>query len=362
MKNIFKIALVALLSLSLVACGGEEPTEPVETEETVETEGCPVKIGLVTDTGGVDDKSFNQSSWEGLVQFAKDNGLSYGTDSDSCVRYLQSASEADYIPNLSAFADEGCDLVMAIGFLFNSSVAEVAPLYPDTKFLIVDEAVEGENVTSAVFSAEQGGFLVGVAAGLEAAENGSNQVGFMGGMEGPIIGAFQAGYEQGVLAANPECKIYIEYSNSFDDDTIGQNLAKKMYDAGATVVFQAAGACGNGVIREARERQGEVWAIGVDKDQYEDGILESGDSIILTSMLKRVDRAVYQVAEDLLNGELEAGTRLFDLTNEGVGAEVTEGRNLSEETIATILDYAAKIEAGELTVSAEPTIAAGSTN
>ena len=354
MKNIFKIALISLLTLSLVACGGEEKTETPEVSG--DTTACPVRIGLVTDTGGIDDKSFNQSSWEGLTKFAEDNNM---TD---CVAYLQSSSEADYIPNLSQFADEGYDLVMAIGFLFSSSVAEVAKNYPETNFLIVDETVEGENITSAVFSAEQGGFLVGVAAGLEAAANGSNAVGFMGGMEGPIIGAFQAGYEQGVLAANPEATIYVDYANTFDDDTIGQSLAAKQYTAGATVVFQAAGACGNGVIREAKER-GDVWAIGVDRDQYEEGLNEDGSkSIILTSMLKRVDQAVYQVAEDLLNGELEAGTLVFDLPNEGVGAETTEGRNLSDETIATILDYAEKIKSGEIEVSAVPTIAAGSSN
>lgn len=355
MKKIFKIALVALLACSLCACGNNETEEEV-VEGGEEVAACPVRIGLVTDTGGVDDKSFNQSSWEGLTKFAEDNNM---TD---CVAYLQSSSEADYIPNLSQFADEGYDLVMAIGFLFSSSVAEVAANYPDTKFLIVDETVEGDNITSAVFSAEQGSFLVGVAAGLEAKENGSNAVGFMGGMEGPIIGAFQAGFEQGVLAVNPEATIYVDYANSFDDDTIGQSLAAKQYNAGATVVFQAAGACGNGVIREAKER-GDVWAIGVDRDQYEEGLNEDGSkSVILTSMLKRVDKAVYQVAEDLLNGKLEAGTRLFDLTSEGVTAETSEGRNLSAETIATIGEYADKILSGELVVSPEAQIAAGSTN
>ena len=353
MKKFLTLALVGLLSLSLVACGGSN--EGGNTEEP-NTDACAVKIGLVTDTGGIDDKSFNQSSWEGLTRYAEENNM---TD---CISYLQSGSEADYIPNLSQFADEGYDLVMAVGFLFSDAMKEVSVKYPETHFLLVDEVVEGDNVTSAVFSAEQGSFLVGVAAGLTAKENGSNAVGFMGGMEGPIIGAFQAGFEQGVLAVNPEATIYVDYADSFDDDSKGQNLAAKQYGAGATVVFQAAGACGNGVIKEAKER-GDVWAVGVDRDQYEEGIAEEGGkSIILTSMLKRVDMATYTTAKNLVEGTLEAGTMLFDMSNDGVGAELTADRNLSAETIATVEEYAAKIKNGEITVDPTPTIKNGGSN
>ncbi len=371
MNKLFKVLLMSLLTLSLVACSSNEssttePTkEPTTTESTTTEEpttgddGCTVKVGLVTDTGGVDDKSFNQSAWEGLVRYAEENGFS--TEAGECINYLQSTSDADYIPNLSNFADQGYDLVIAVGYLFEDAINEVAPLYPDTNFLFIDSVSDHSNVMSAVYAAEQGSFLVGVAAGLEAKANGSNAVGFVGGMEGPLIGSFQAGFEQGVLAANPEATIYVEYADSFSDDAKGQQLAAKLYDAGVTVIYQAAGGAGNGVIKEAKER-GDVWVVGVDKDQFEDGVLDSGESVILTSMIKRVDSSSFAAATAVLDGTFVGETVVFDLTNEGVGAELTAGRNLSDETIATIQDYAAQIGDGTIVVESTPTIAKGSSN
>ncbi len=363
MKKLFKLALALILTLGLVGCTStttepEETTVPTETT-TPEVATCEIKVGLVTDMGGVDDKSFNQSAWEGLVRFAEENG--YPTESGECITYLQSESDADYLPNLQTFADQGYDLVMAVGYLFQEAVDTVAPLYPDTKFLFVDSVSDNANVMSAVYAAEQGSFLTGVAAGLESIESGSNTVGFIGGMEGPLIGAFQAGFEQGVLAVNPDATILVDYADHFADAAKGQALAVKQYDAGASIIYQAAGASGNGVIKEAKERGG-VWAIGVDKDQYEDGIVDDGSSIVYTSMIKRVDSSTYQAAMAALDGTFAGGVKSFDLTNEGVGAEVTAGRNLSDETIAMINDYAAKIQSGEIVVSAEPTIANGSSN
>lgn len=358
MKKALKLFLALLVSVSLAACSSNNTEEATTTEgsETTSTSGeCPVTIGLVTDMGGVDDKSFNQSAWEGVQRFAEENGL------QDCVSYLQSTTEADYVPNLSTFADEGKDLVIAVGYLFNEAITEVSANYPDTMFLFVDDVVDHENVESATFNAEQGSFLVGVAAGLTAMENGSKTVGFMGGMEGPIIGSFQAGYEQGVLTVCPDCKIYVDYADSYSDDAKGQQLAAKQYDLGATVIYQSAGNAGNGVIKEAKER-GDVWAIGVDKDQYEDGMKDDGTSVILTSMLKRVDSATYSACNDILNGTFEGGSKVFNLSNEGVGAEVTSGRNLSDDVIAQINDYAQKIQNGEIEVSSEATIANGSSN
>ncbi len=358
MKKALKLFLALLVSVSLAACSSSNTEEATTTEgsETTSTSGeCPVTIGLVTDMGGVDDKSFNQSAWEGVQRFAEENGL------QDCVSYLQSTTEADYVPNLSTFADEGKDLVIAVGYLFNEAITEVSANYPDTMFLFVDDVVDHENVESATFNAEQGSFLVGVAAGLTAMENGSKTVGFMGGMEGPIIGSFQAGYEQGVLAVCNDCKIYVDYADSYSDDAKGQQLAAKQYDLGATVIYQSAGNAGNGVIKEAKER-GDVWAIGVDKDQYQDGMKDDGTSVILTSMLKRVDSATYSACTDMLNGTFEGGTKVFNLSNDGVGAEVTSGRNLSDDVIAQINDYAEKIKSGEIEVSSEATIANGSSN
>lgn len=358
MKKVLKSALALLLVGALLAgCSKSATTETPATTDGTETAGtCPVKIGLVTDTGGVDDKSFNQSAWEGLVKYQTEAGLDA-----TCIGYLQSASDADYVPNLSTFADEDYDLIIAVGYLFQEAIDTVSANYPEKNFLFIDSVSESANVESAVYSAEQGSFLVGVAAGLEAKENGSNKVGFIGGMEGDLIGAFQAGFEQGVLAVNPEAKIMVDYAASFSDDSKGQTLAVKQYDAGATVIYQAAGAAGNGVIKEAKERQ-DVWVVGVDKDQYNDGMVDGNKSVILTSMIKRVDISTYTAAKAILEGNFKAGVVVFTLENDGVGAELTAGRNLSDATIATIEGYAAKIKAGEIKVESVPTIANGATN
>lgn len=349
MKRILKLILVAALALGLVACSNSSDSTGGDTKE------CTITIGLVTDTGGVDDKSFNQSAWEGLQKYAAEVG------EEDCIKYLQSNSDADYVPNLSQFGDDGTDLIVAVGYLFNDAIAKVAPNYPDSKFLVIDTTSDLENVASAVYSAEQGSFLVGVAAGLRAKEDGSNIVGFIGGEDSELIQAFQAGYEQGVLAVNPEAKIYVDYADSFADETKGQSLAQKQYDLGATIIYHAAGNVGNGVIKEAKER-GDVWVIGVDRDQYEDGMKDDGTSVILTSMLKRVDTATYSTAKALYDGNFTAEITTYTLDMDGVGAEISEGRNLTAEEIETIKGYVDQIVNGDIVVSAVPTIANGSSN
>ena len=351
MTKLLKLALCSILAVSLVACSGESNNEVACNEPEV-------SIGLVTDLGGIDDKSFNQSAWEGLEKFASENG--YSTEPGCEINFLQSDAEADYIPNLTTLADNGNDLVIAVGYLFAEAVATTAPNYPDTNFLFIDEISDQPNVMNAVFAAEQGSYLVGVAAGLKSIENGSNTVGFIGGMEGPLIGTFQAGYEQGVLAANPDATIIVDYADSFGDPAKGQTLAAKQYDAGATVIYQAAGASGNGTIKEARERK-DVWVIGVDKDQYAEGEYEGGN-VMLTSMVKRVDTASYTAAKAIKDGTFTGGTITFDLKNEGVSAELSTGRNLDDNTIEVINSYKDKIINGEISVATVPTIANGKTN
>lgn len=356
MAKFLKLLLASALVFALTGCGSTDSGDDTASDTTE----CPVRIGLVTDTGGVDDKSFNQSSWEGLLQYAEENNFS--TEKGECIDYLQSTSDADYIPNLSTYADEGYDLIIAVGYLFQEAIDTVAPLYPDSNFLFIDSASDNPNVMSAVYSAEEGCYLVGIAAGLESLASGSNTVGFMGGMEGELIGAFQAGFEQGVLEVNPDATIYVDYADSYSDDAKGQVLAVKQYDLGASTIYHAAGNAGNGVIKEAKERGGDVWAIGTDKDQYADGVIDDGSSVILTSFIKRVDVSTYTAANAVLNGTFEGGILNFTLENGGVGAELSLGRNLSDEDIAIIEDYAAKIVSGEITVSAIPTIANGSSN
>ena len=315
------------------------------------------KVGLVTDVGGIDDKSFNQGTWEGIVRFAQDNKLPKAN-----YKYLQSTAEADYVPNLTTFADEKLNLIVAPGFLFNNAMAEVAQKNPTQKFLIIDSVVadkDGKNITNvanAVFAEHEGSFLVGVAAALKAKADGKNTLGFIGGMQFPLIEKFQAGFEQGVKAIDPSMKIFVDYAGDFADPAKGQALAQKQFNAGAYIIFHAAGGTGNGMIKEAKERsqKGDVrWGIGVDKDQYSDGVYGS-KSAVLTSMMKRVDVAAYEVAKMTMAGKFPGAQVLtFSLANDGVGIPAVNP-NLSADITAKVKEFAAQIKSGKLKVSEIP--------
>lgn len=366
--------LVMVLSLSLTGCGKdketaddtydntqEETTDDVEeTEDEAEDEAeeeeeevveeINFAVGVVTDTGGIDDKSFNQGTWEGVVRFAEETGADH--------QYLQSESDADYVPNLSAFADEEYDLIVAPGFLFEESMGQVSDNFPEQNFLIIDTVVgDRPNVASAVFAEHEGSFLVGVAAALKAQEAEKDTVGFLGGMDFGLIQKFEAGFEAGVHAVDENMTVLVEYAGSFSDTQIGQTKAAYMYGEGAYIIYHAAGGCGNGLIKEAKDRRAngeDVWAIGVDKDQYEDGIYEGEQSAILTSMVKRVDVAAYDVAQQTLAGNFPGGEVLtFTLSNEGVGIP-ENNPNLSDEIVAEVKSYEEQIIAGDIVVSPVP--------
>ncbi len=319
----------------------------------------PIRVGLVTDIGGIDDKSFNQGTWDGLRAYGQENGGKEGRD----YKYLQSTAEADYVPNLSTFADEKLDLVVAPGFLFTSAMVEVATRYPQQKFLLLDAVAKDRagrplaNVANAVFAEHEGSFLVGVVAGLKAKADRQGTVGFVGGMQFPLIQKFQAGYEQGVKAVCPECKVLVDYAGEFGNPGKGQALAAKQFGAGAYIVFHAAGGTGNGVIKEAKERaqRGDVrWAIGVDKDQYADGTYGGGKSAVLTSMTKRVDVAAHDVAVMTRDGKFPGGQVLtFALKNHGVGLPA-KNPNVPADILARVAEYEARIASGQLQVAEVP--------
>ncbi len=318
----------------------------------------PITVGLVTDVGGIDDKSFNQGTWEGVKLFGKENGLKEGEG----IKYLQSTADADYIPNLSTFADEQLDLIIAPGFLFNEAMLTVATQYPDQKLMILDSVIQDKdgkmvpNVANAVFAANEGSFLAGVAAGLKAKADGKKIVGFVGGMKFPLIENFEVGYNQGVKAVLPGATIISDYTGSFTDAGKGQAMAAKQFGAGAYIIFQVAGGSGNGVIQEAKARsaKGDIrWAIGVDKDQYSDGIYSGTKSAILTSMMKRVDVAAHDVAVMTMNDKFPGGQVLvFDLKSKGVGLPA-KNPNLSAAIVKVIADYTTQIVSGKLKVDSK---------
>ncbi len=362
-KNLWVLVLVALLAmtLALTGCGnGEDNGEDVDPNDNGEAtdpdddngEDEDVEdffVGLVTDTGGIDDQSFNQGTWEGIQEFADE----YGAETN----YLQSEADADYVPNLSSFADDQVDLIVAPGFLFEDAIGQVADNFPNQNFLLIDAVVERDNIVNAIFAEEQGSFLVGVAAALTAQEAGEDTVGYIGGVDFELIQKFEAGFEAGVWAVDPDMNVLVEYVGDFSDPSTGGSIASIMFDDGAYVIYHAAGGSGNGMINEAMERRGDgddVWAIGVDRDQYEDGIYDGENSAILTSMMKRVDVAAYEVAVMTYEGNFPGGQIIeFDLENQGVSLP-EENPNLSDDIIAEVQNYIDQIVSGEIEVPTLP--------
>ncbi|MDO3678502.1 BMP family lipoprotein [Paenibacillus ehimensis] len=301
--------------------------------------GARFNIGMVTDVGGVNDNSFNQSAWEGLQRLAKDTGAQ--------VKYLQSKSDSEYIPNLNQMVKGNFNLTWGIGFIIGDAMKTVATQHPDAKLAIIDNVVDAPNVESVTFAENEGSYLVGVVAGLMTK---TNQIGFVGGMDIPVIKRFEAGFKAGVAAVNPNAKLTINYTGAFDKPDLGKAAAATIYNSGADIIFHASGATGNGVFNEAKDRLKagkKVWVIGVDQDQSK----LFGDDVTLTSMIKRVDQAVYRISNDLIAGKYEGGkTVVLGLKDDGVGLPDTSKKNVPEDVLKKVEEYKQRIIQGEIKV------------
>ncbi|MEH7073569.1 BMP family lipoprotein [Neobacillus drentensis] len=337
------LSLVLAAGTLLGACGKSDDTskEPAKGGE----KKTDFSVAMVTDVGGVDDKSFNQSAWEGLQKFGKDNGLTKGKGGYD---YLQSKSDADYSTNLNTLARQDFDLVYGIGFLMQAAVEEIAKQQKDSHFAIIDAEVKQPNVTSVLFKEQEAAFLAGIAAALQTK---SNHIGFIGGMEIPVIERFESGFLAGVKAAKPEVKVDVQYSGAFDKAELGQNIASKMYSSGADVIFHAAGGTGNGLFKEASDRKAkdpskEIWAIGVDRDQN-----DMGPDVVLTSALKRVDVAVQDLSKKAMDGNYPGGSIVYGLAEDGVGvAPINAKADKKAEIETAIKDWVEKIKSGAVKV------------
>jgi len=338
MKKVLSVLSVATLSLSLVlaGCGSKEAQPQGQTGANGGATGSAptIKVGMVTDVGGVNDNSFNQSAWEGLQKLQKDLNLPQDN-----VNYLQSTSDAEYVPNLTQFVKDKWDLTWGIGFLMGDHLKKVATENPDSKLAIIDAEVDAPNVESVLFKEHEGSFLAGVVA---AKMSKSKKVGFVGGVEIPVIKRFELGFEAGVKAADPSVEVIKVYTGAFDKPDLGKSTASQMYGQGADIIFHASGGTGDGVFNEAKDRKAkgqDVWVIGVDKDQS----LTFGDEITLTSMVKRVDEAVYLVSKDLTEGKFEGGKiKWLGLAEDGVGLASTSNKNVPEDILKQVEEYKQK--------------------
>lgn len=341
-KKILAVLLSAAMVASMTACGSsssseETPAESTEAAEGDEAEapaanGGDFKVGLITDVGGVNDGSFNQSAWEGLQRAMDELGIE--------ANYLESATDADYVPNMETFIDEEYDLIISVGYMLADATKTAAEANPDVKFAIIDDAtIDLDNVTCLMFRQEQASYLVGYVAGLMTE---TNNIGFVLGMANETMNQFGYGYCAGALDANPDITVQQFNANSFADSATGKTNANTAITNGADIVFHAAGATGLGVIEACQEAG--VYAIGVDSDQS-----SIAPNTVITSAMKRVDNAVYDTVESLIGGTLESGVHTYDLSVGGVDIAPTQDL-LPAEVVSAVDDVKAKIISGEVTV------------
>jgi len=337
-----KLTLSALLATSLLLLAGCNPpadagkTEPGTTNAK---KGADVTIGVVFDSGGRGDKSFNDSAYAGLERAKTEFGVQEKT--------IDSKSPKDFEGNLAAMAEAGCKVVVAVGLMQKQALEVVAPKFPDVKFALIDETVTGDNVRSLKFKEEEGSFLAGYLAALVSK---TGKIGFVGGMDIPLIRKFQAGYEAGAKVAKADIVVLPpKFTGGWDDAGLGKEAAKVLIGQGADVVYQAAGRGGLGVIDAAKEKG--VYAIGVDSDQ--DYVAEG---TVLTSMVKRVDEAVYSTIKDFLDDKFTAGETVYDLKAGGVGlSEMKYTKDKIDPAILAKVDEAAeKIKSGAWKIPTNP--------
>lgn len=320
-----KKVMAAVLTAAMVASVSAMPQMVAAADDEF-------KIGLITDVGGVNDGSFNQSAWEGLEKAGEELGVE--------VNYLESATDADYQPNMETFVDEDYDLIISVGYMLADATRQAAEDNPDTKFAIIDDSsIDLPNVTSLMFKAEQASYLVGYVAGLTTK---TNNIGFVVGMTNETMNQFGYGYCAGAIDANPDITVQQFNANSFADSATGKTMANTAITNGADIVFQAAGATGLGVIEACQEAG--VYAIGVDSDQS-----SIAPKTVLTSAMKRVDNAVYDAVQELIDDKLEGGVQTFDLAAGGV--DIAPSQDLiSDDVIKAVDEVKEKIISGDVVV------------
>ena len=323
------------------ATGDEGSDDEGSSDEGASTD---FRIAMVTDEGGVDDRSFNQSAWEGMQAWGEEVGAEEGQ-----YAYYQSNDSADFIPNFNQALAEGYDIIYGIGFLLHEAVEDVAKLNPDQYFGLVDSVSDVENVVSLTFRDNEAAFLAGVAA---AHTTESGKIGFVGGIRGAVIDRFQTGFEAGVAHVDDSIEVDVQYADSFSDAAIGQQIASAMFTNGADVVYHAAGAVGNGVFTEARNRlesdpDNQIWVIGVDRDQEAEGEWEGGN-FTLTSTLKGVGDAIINATNLTMEEGFPGGENIaYGLAENGV--DVVRG-NMSDEAWEAVEAARAEIIDGTIEV------------
>ena len=322
-KKLATLAMATVVSASLLV-GCSSSNESATDDK--------ITVAMITDVAGVNDQSFNQSAWEGLQKAEKELGVE--------VKYLESKQDSDYATNIETLVDEEVDLILGVGMKLADAIKEGAELYPEQKFVLVDEEIkDAKNVKSILFNAQESAYLAGLVAGRMTK---TNSVGFIGGMELPVIDTFKYGFMAGVKAANPDAEVQSQYANSFTDQAKGKAIANQMYSNGADIVFTCGGDVGTGAIEAAKENG--KFAIGVDRDQS-----DLAPEYVLTSAIKRVDVGVYETVKSYVDGLFEGGTTtVYGLEDNAVGIPDTTKNLVSQDILDYVAEQTEKLKNGEI--------------
>ncbi len=342
-------AITLVLAVAAAGCGGDDGSAPATTGAAATTEAAPpLKVGLITDLGQLDDDGFNELAYNGLKRAQRELGIEG--------RVVESKSAADYIPNMTALVRQRYDLIIGVGYAQGESVDQAAVKFPKVKFAIVDVDQAGlkhapANVQGLLFREEQVGYLVGYLAGLTEQRRGAKQiVSAVGGFKEPPVDRFIAGYRAGAEAAAPGTTVLHLYSSDWDDQAKCKELALNQIALGSGVVFQVAGGCGLGALSAAADKG--VWGIGVDADQSFLG------PHILTSALKGVDEAVFLTIKAVLDGTWTGGgNAVFGLDVNGVGLGTVSSK-VPQEDLDALEQVKADIASGAIK-DIPTTVAAG---
>ena len=349
MRKFTSMLIVTMVAMiALVACSSDKG----ESGSTTGTDNVNFKVGMMIDSGTIDDKSFNQGTWEGILAYTKDHKGVKGQHGQP-----NGETTADYLRAADNLMMAGNNVIIAPGFKFEEAITELQTANPEVSFVILDgePATMAENTTAIYFAEHEAGFLAGVAAALQSQ---TGKVGFIGGMKIPAVERFGWGYLAGVAYANENYATNVEvvdyqYQGTFYDVQGGQMMAGGMYDKGIDIIFSAAAAVGNGVINEAKARTeagDKVYVIGVDVDQYDEGLMNDGSSVVLTSAIKRIDVAVYDTLKAYGEGNFPGGQIItMDAKTNGVGLPETNP-NLTTDTQAKVDETLAEIQSGALVV------------
>ena len=326
LKKLFAVGLAAVMMSSLlVGCSGNKTDNSEDVYE----------IGMISDTGGVNDESFNQSTWEGLQQAQEKDKVQ--------VKYVESSQEADYTPNIETFVEEDLDLIIGVGYKIAGAIEEASKNYPDVQFAIIDHAYDKqpENVTSLIYEDNTAAYLAGL---IAAKKTETNKVAFIGGMKSATLDKFEYGFRAGVKAANPDCEISVRYANSFSDAALAKSIANQMHKDGVDVIYTAAGAAGTGAIEAAKENK--KMAIGVDIDQN-----PLAPENVISSTVKNINVSIVNLVGEILDGNYQGGQVIVNtLASGGVGLSDSTKDHVSKDILDYVNEQADKIKSGEIKV------------